>query len=245
MAALGKLLGSGNRAEVFEHGFDVIKLYKPGESRESADREAAILGVVEPLGLPVPAVMGVEEIGGRWGLVMTRATGAPWADAATRAEATAAYLEAMVALHARIHKRPAAPLVSQKRKLAANIGQAPMLGAARTRRLLDALAALPEGDRLCHGDFHPYNILGALERPTVIDWLDATCGNPAADACRSYVLMSRAAPAFATAYIEAYARATDVAIAAIRAWLPVVAAARLSENVPGEEGHLIALADGI
>lgn len=245
MVALGKRLGAGKRAEVFEHGFDVIKLYKPGESREAADREAAILAAVAPLGLPVPAVMGVEEIDGRWGLVMTRATGAPWAEAAIQAEATAAYLEAMVALHARIHKRPAAPLVGQKRKLAANIDRAPMLGTARTRRLLDALAALPEGDRLCHGDFHPYNILGVLERPTVIDWLDATCGDPAADACRSFVLMGRAAPAFAAAYIEAYARATDVAMTAIEAWLPVVAAARLAENVPEEEDHLMALADRV
>jgi aminoglycoside phosphotransferase (APT) family kinase protein len=243
MAALGRLLGSGNRAEVFEHGFDVIKLYRPGESRAAADREAAILAVVEPLGLPVPAVMGVEQVDGRWGLVMTRATGAPWADAASGAEAL--YLEAMAALHARIHRRPAAPLVSQKRKLASNIERGPMLGAAQKRRLLDALAALPDGDRLCHGDFHPYNILGAIERPTVIDWLDATSGHPAADVCRSFVLMSRAVPAFAAAYVETYARATDVSGTEIQAWTPCIAAARLSENVPAETDHLMALADGV
>jgi thiamine kinase-like enzyme len=40
--------------------------------------------------------------------------------------------------------------------------------------LLDGLAALPSiDDRLCHGDFHPFNILGQLGKATVVDWLNA------------------------------------------------------------------------
>src|SRR5215475_12266456 len=38
---------------------------------------------------------------------------------------------------------------------------------------------MPDGDRLCHGDFHPLNILGNTLDPMIIDWLDAlTCAVP-------------------------------------------------------------------
>ena len=54
---------------------------------------------------------------------------------------------------------------------------------------LHALAEMPQGDRLCHGDFHPLNVLLHQGRAAVIDWVDATRGNPLADVARTVVLM--------------------------------------------------------
>ena len=43
---------------------------------------------------------------------------------------------------------------------------------------LEKLDALPDGDRLCHGDFHPGNILLGGDGPAVIDWTDAPAATP-------------------------------------------------------------------
>ena len=241
-AELGPRLGTGKRAEVYEYGDNVIKLYAPGAPKGPAFREAAILASVEGLGLPVPSVKGVRTIGDRWGIVMTRAGGPSWADAAGRdPKQVPERLGAMAALHVRINSHEAPQFAPLKAKLAANIRRARMLGAARERRLLAGLAERPDGNRLCHGDFHPWNILGPIGGETVVDWLDATSGDPAADACRSSVLMHPHLPDVASAYIDAYAAASGFTRTAILAWQPIVAAARLAEGVPEETEALMAM----
>jgi aminoglycoside phosphotransferase (APT) family kinase protein len=205
--ALGGLIASGRVAEVHECGAMAVKLYKDGAQKRSAFREAAILAIAESLGLPVPRVFGVQQIGKRWGVIMSRADGPTFADAAVRRPGLRPeYLEAMAILQLRLHSHPSPQLGSLKAKLAANIRQATILGESRRDALLTRLAQLPEGSRLCHGDFHPSNILGPPGHETLVYWLDASCCDPAADVCRSYVVMKPSAPDFASAYVDAYAR---------------------------------------
>jgi aminoglycoside phosphotransferase (APT) family kinase protein len=149
----------------------------------------------------------------------------------------------MVALHRTIHAAPGAHLSDMRTRLTFNIGRAEVLGRTRQQRLLERLIALPGGDRFCHGDFHPFNILGKPGAATIVDWLDATCGPPAADVCRTHLLLRAGAPQLADVYVSAYAEAAGVASDSILAWLPVIAAARVVENVPDEVEALIALAD--
>jgi tRNA A-37 threonylcarbamoyl transferase component Bud32 len=84
---------------------------------------------------------------------------------------------------------------------------------------------------LCHGDFHPLNILYDGNKHWIIDWVDATAGNPLADACRTYLIfkqyLSRSAGIYLKLFCaEAGAKTNDVLV-----WLPIVAAARLNENL--------------
>jgi aminoglycoside phosphotransferase (APT) family kinase protein len=242
--SLGSCIGTGKEAEVFEIGEHVLKLYKPGVAKTSAFREAAYLAIVEARDLPAPRVVAVQQVRQRWGIVMSRAEGASFADALRGEPAqVAVYLDAMAALQLRIHAEAGTGLPGVKARLSANIGRAAVLGTSRRRRLLDGLAACADGDRLCHGDFHPWNILGPTGGATVVDWLDAGSGPPAADVCRSYVLMTRPAPALASAYVDRYARASGVDRQEILAWLPFVAAARLAEQVPDETDGLLAVVE--
>ncbi|MGO1076466.1 phosphotransferase family protein [Inquilinus sp. CA228] len=240
---LGPLIGSGKEAEVFDAGDRVVKLYRATAAapKRAAFREASVLALVESLGLPVPSVHAVGQIDGRWGIAMSRAEGPSLADAIQRRSAEGpAGLERMARLQIAIHSRPGTHLGSLKARLAANIAGMP--DEAMRRRLLHGLDALPEGDRLCHGDFHPWNILGAPGREVVVDWLDACTGDPAADVCRSYVLIRPVAPDLAMAYVETYAAAAGESRDRILAWLPFVAAARLAEGVPDEDEALLAMA---
>ena len=177
---------------------------------------------------------------------MTRAAGTTFGEAATAApELLPRYLEAMVALHRRVHEAAVPGFGSLKGRVAARIEAAGQLGQGVRGRLLERLAALPDGDRLCHGDFHPYNVLGEPGEATIVDWPDATRGAPAADVCRSFLLIRHHSAELAQAYLDAYVGASGLAEGEVLAWLPVLAAARLVENVPEEVEELVALAEGV
>jgi aminoglycoside phosphotransferase (APT) family kinase protein len=187
-------------------------------------------------------VWGVEEFDGRWGIIFDRLYGPSLAERMRAApDAALGYLDTMVGLHLRIHEQTASGFPSVKRRLAARIDAASQLNVARREELLAMLATLPDGDRLCHGDFHPMNILGDAEHPMIIDWPDATQGNPAADCSRSYLLLRIHAADLAEPYLERYFRLAGIARDTVLRWLPCVAAARLVEGVPGEIDRLLAI----
>jgi aminoglycoside phosphotransferase (APT) family kinase protein len=247
---VGRLLAAGNVAEVFEWDSQVVKLYRSPAAKPAAFREAAIHAAVEAMGIPVPAVWGVRQIGSRWGVVFDRVRHASFAEQ-MRGDPIAMprYLERLAQLHTFIHAHPAPQLSSLKIRLATRMDRTELLDEPRKQVLLSGRAAMPEGDRLCHGDFHPINVLGELSRPVVIDWPDACRGDPAADVCRSYLLLKLHAEEIAEPYLEAYCRINNapessrtinkVTRRAILDWLPYVAAARLAENVPNDHDRLL------
>lgn len=239
---IGRLLGEGKVAQVFEAGDHVIKLYRPGVGPEQAQREAMILDALRLVPLSVPRGLGVVEIDGRWGLAMSRAAGVPLA-ARMQAEPDAA-VALLAGLHGRMHAIGIAALSPLKARLADRIGRAGQLGDAERSGLLDRLAALPDGDRLCHGDFHPLNVMVDGDDATIIDWLDATGGPPQADVARAYLLALRHMRALAEPYLAARLAGAAFDRMAVMDWLPVLAAARLAEDVPDEEPWLLSLARG-
>jgi Ser/Thr protein kinase RdoA (MazF antagonist) len=241
MSEIGRLLGSGKEAEVYEHGTLALKLYRPGRPKAPAFREAANLAIAETLSLPVPRLHVVGDYHGRWGLLMDRAPETSLADE-MMPEPLRAAIEQMATLHRRLHHAPGTGLPSLRSRLSAHIGAAKELPHALRDRLLADLVHLPDGDHLCHFDFHPWNILGSGSDVMIVDWLDACSGNPAADVCRTYLLLRRTLPSIAEAYVVTYAKAGETTSEQIFAWLPVIAAARLAEGVPEENEDLLHLA---
>ena len=237
---MGALIGDGKEAEIFEYGTLVLKRYRSGVAKRAAFREAAVLALVESLGLPVPEVHGVQWIGERWGVIMSRAGGPSFAETMlANRELLPVYLDEMARLQLGVHGHAALQFPGAKARLAADIAKAGRLGAAQRDALLRRLAEMPDGDRLCHGDFHPLNILGPPGQAVIVDWPNASRGDPAADVCRSYVLIRSVAPEIADAYVDAYAAVSGVDRGEIRCWLPLIAAARLAEGVPDEEADLL------
>lgn len=241
---IGRLLGQGRVAEVFEAGADVIKLYRAGVGPEQARHEAGILDALRHLDLTVPRSLGVMRVDGRWGLLMTRMPGQPLAERMLAAVDPSADLLLLADLHHQIHQHHAAALAPLKARLANRLERVRQLSEVERAVLLERLAALPDGDRLCHGDFHPLNIMIDGERAGIIDWLDATRGPPEADVARTYLLALHNLPALAEPYLATRLRGAAFGRREIEVWLPVLAAARLAENVPEEEARLLALARG-
>jgi aminoglycoside phosphotransferase (APT) family kinase protein len=242
---LGCLIGSGREAEVFEYDRTVLKLYRSEVPKRSAFREAAILAIVESFEVPAPRALGVRQIRERWGVIMSRVEGTSFADALfARPALMPDYMKEMARLQLAVHRHTATLLSSLKVRLLGNIRKAMVLGSARQSALLDRMANMPDGDQLCHGDFHPLNILGTPGSASIVDWLDATRGEPAADVCRSYLLIRHLDPAWASTYLDAYAAESGASPDNILGWLPLVAGARLAEDVPSEAEALMAMVDG-
>jgi aminoglycoside phosphotransferase (APT) family kinase protein len=155
-------------------------------------------------------------------------------------------------LHAKIHQRPAGKLKrKQKAVLRDNIQAAPGLSNFEKNKIVAYLERLPEQDRLCHGDFHPDNVLMG-DKPWVIDWMTGMSGNPAGDAARTVLLLSLAElpddvpPAVKTSfaaireqmtqtYLKPYMQLSGLNKAEIDQWMLPIAAARLVEVLPEVE----------
>src|SRR6516165_6844712 len=237
---IGRLLAAGNVTEVFEWGSRVVKLYRSSTRKPTAFREAAIHAAVEAMALPVPAVWGVVEVGGRWGIVFDRVKERSFAERMREdASLIPECLQALARLHARIHGQTARQFYRLKSRLATNIAGTGFLDEPLKQILLGRLAGMADGDRLCHGDFHPVNVLGQNSQPMVIDWPDACCGDPAADVCRSYLLLKLHTEDIAEPYLDAYCGITNMPRENILDWLPYVAAARLAEDVPDDWARLL------
>lgn len=179
----GLPLGQGLTADIFEWGeTEIVKLFKKGYPACLIDDESSICQKVYELGLPVPAYCGSIEIDGRYGLILERIIGEllPRLMAANPFDLPK-YARMMSELHFAIHKHTVPELPFFGARMASAIQGHKTLAPEEKKSLLDELYRRADGNTLCHGDFHPYNILVSARGPVIIDWGNAGRGNPAAD----------------------------------------------------------------
>jgi aminoglycoside phosphotransferase (APT) family kinase protein len=254
---IGPKVGDGREAEVFMWGDDaVVKLYRPGFAGYRA--ESAALATLDGCGL-APQLLEVVDYAGRPGLVLQRLDGSdmlnllqsqPWR--------MLGLARALAGAHRVVHGVHApAGLPDLRQLLATRIDDAVLTPQLRTfaMRVLDGL---PAGDQLCHGDYHPGNVLVAADRTSVIDWTNASRGVPEADVARTALLLRYADPlpgtpplrrglmaagrsVFARAYMRAYGGGSPRPPGRLDSWTVVNAAARLAEGIEAEQPALSAV----
>jgi aminoglycoside phosphotransferase (APT) family kinase protein len=186
----------------------VVRLLPSVDRVEQSHREATVQGWAADRGFAAPRVLEVLAPD-RLGLpaqVMERAPGTtmlaalsarPW-----RAFALVRQLAALqLALHALpLDGWPASTdpqaLVDQRlglpRRVSVALGDAELASALERASVLTATAA--SGPVVvCHGDFHPLNVMVDGDRASVIDWTDAGLGPREADVSRTVLLFHLAA----------------------------------------------------
>lgn len=133
-------------------------------------------------------------IGDRHGIIFERIRGPSLVrQVETRPWTLFAAARQLAELHARLHAWPApADLPSQRQKIEACLDRAAGLSPAQKEIARLHLAQFPAEDCVCHGDFHPGNILLTARGPVIIDWSAATRGYALADVARTYVLFESA-----------------------------------------------------
>ena len=254
--APGPLIARGRTADVHEwEDGRVLKLFHNWFERDDIEYEMRIARAVHASGVKSPMVGEMVEVHGRSGLIYERARGEsmlskfqskPWM--------VIHYARILARLHVQMHDCVFdADVPLQRGRLERKIQRADALPTPLKAALSASLLSLPDGDRVCHGDFHPANVLLADNDSTIIDWIDATRGNPLADVARTSIILLGAAASsqvpnpilklfvrtFHSAYLCEYFRLRPGVEDEYRRWLPIVAAARLSENIPELENWLV------
>jgi hypothetical protein len=257
------LLAEGREAEVFlRPDGTVLKLLRHPAMAERATREAAALGALNAHGTLAPRCIATVEMDGRPGLVLERVPGPDFLTVMGSRPWLVFRVGAVTArAHAAMHDQTApATLPDLRHELRSRIARAPVLPRLSAAFALDLLEALPAGDRLCHGDFHPGNVLGTWARPAVIDWGDASRGDPVADVARTDLLLRVGAPPpgaalplrvliplgrrlLADRYLTVYRRLHPVDADRLARWKVVRAAARLADGIEEEYEELLAFVD--
>jgi aminoglycoside phosphotransferase (APT) family kinase protein len=159
------------------------------------------------------------------------------------------YFRMMADCHARILGGTSAGLRRLKDSLGHAIAHAPHISDAQRALLTKGLESMPDGDHVLHGDLHPMNIIINGNELEAIDWMTACRGDPAADICRTWLILRfperRDKPGLpdellriaisrlaSQTYLRRAMKVTGVKRAAVMRWLPYVAAGRLCENRP-------------
>lgn len=253
-------VAEGREAEMFAWGEgSILRLLRDAGAQQRNEWQAAAMEAARSRGVRVPAVLEVTTVMGRPGLVMERIEGVDLLTLVGRRPWTLFRVARIsVEVQARLHEVVAPETIPDLRAtLRERIESSrPVLG-EHAAFALDLLAALPDGDRLCHGDFHPGNILMDGETPVLIDWTNAMRGDPAADVARTRMMLSLGEVPPGTSiplrvmagvgrralvwlYIRGYRRLRPLDMALMARWEIAHAAARLSEGIEGETPHLLA-----
>lgn len=202
----------------------VVRIVPTLDRAERARREAAVQRWATAQGYDAPAVLEVFDADGPLGLpaqVMARVPGTTMAAAvSSKPWRTGREVDRLAALARRLHALPVdgwpgptdpRALVDQRLSLPRRTvaqGDHPELATA-LRRVEELGPEALAGDRrvVCHGDFHPLNVVVDGGRAWVLDWTDAGLGPPEADVARTSMIFKAVAP-----------------LAASRAWERVVLA---------------------
>ena len=255
--SLDKPIAHGRTADVYDWDEGhILKLFHNWFEFPNIEYEYKIARAVHASGVKAPAVKELIQVQGRNGLIYERVAGESMLEVFQRKPWMVFRSARILAtLHAQMHQCVfnATDIPAQRRRLENKLNQADALSASLRTSLLNALQFLPEGDRVCHGDFHPANVLISGEDTNVIDWMDASRGNPLADVARTSIIAlgeaeSGEAPnlllksfvkIFQSMYLRHYFRLRPGGEDEYRRWLPIVAGARLSEGIPELERWLV------
>jgi aminoglycoside phosphotransferase (APT) family kinase protein len=249
-------IGVGRTAEVFAWGEGkVLKLFHPWHPVEWGESEHQLTAAAHQAGLPAPRVYGLERVDGRIGIVLERIEGPsllrvlaekPWQ--------LVAVARRLAEVQASIHARRMPALRPLEQHLRWRIDRAGL--PERVRGGVDAaLARMPAGDAVCHGDLHPDNVVLTRRGLVVIDWPEISSGHPLADVTRTSLLLRFASPPHGrlgwalqagrrllhAVYLQRYLKLTGRRPDELAPFLLPIAAARFGYEIEDERRDLLAL----
>jgi aminoglycoside phosphotransferase (APT) family kinase protein len=235
---LGDSIASGNTATIYLHGNTVVKVFNDHLPDGEAEHEANKQMLAFSSGLPVPEIMDVKKIDGKQAIIMEYIKGKTLGDmAANDMGKSEYYMDLSVDIQLQIHSMTVDSLEPMAGKLARQIETAAELSQGQKYVLIKRLDSKTCENRLCHGDFHLYNLIMSEDQVTIIDWIDSSSGDIRADVYRTYLLYSQVSSKIAELYLRLYCQKSGLSKEEILEWAPIIAGARLSENVSSENNE--------
>jgi hypothetical protein len=253
----GEMIGQGNTAEIFEWGnHDILKLYRSRLPEKLCTYEFEVTKYVYEHLKIAPKPIELIHIDGRIGAIYERLSGKtmlklllskPWS--------VRKYSKALAHCHVAIQKSSNLSVITVKEKLRRDIENVVQLTSEEKLAIYKYLDTLPDGDCICHFDFHPDNIIVHAGEYFVIDWMTGCIGDPLSDVARTALILNYAevprVPILVNKffkmvqkriykfYLSEYLRLTGTCLSDIQKWEMPIAAARLCEWIPESESRTL------
>ena len=248
----------GRTAEIYPYADGkVLKLFLPTVPQAWIDKEIEIGRYIQEAKLPVPKVYERAEINNRVGIVYERIEGPSLLnELATKPWNVVRYGRLLAKLHAQIHEVQApAELETQREWATGGIPTSGKIAADLKSRILQLLGALPDGNTLCHGDFHPGNVIITSNGPVIIDWMTVSKGVASGDVARTLTILKAAKAPEGTpmrwllewvrklllsTYLKTYFQLRPIEKRSFAAWRTIMAANFFVDvSLPEEESALM------
>ena len=231
---LGKVIAVRNNKTVYQDGDRCIKVFNEGFSKADVLNEALNIARIEETDLPIPKLLEVTMIDGKWAIAYEYIKVETLAQLMEKnPDKKDEYLELFVDLQLTVQSKTSPLLNKLKDKMNRKISEA-QLDATTRYELHTRLEGMPKHNKVCHGDFNPSNIVISEDnKPYILDWSHVTQGNASADAARSYLLFCLGGDEdSAKKYLDLFCKKSDTAKQYVQKWMPIVAA---SQSVKGNE----------
>jgi len=260
--SLGTPIASGRTAEIFAWGDGlVLKLTRADFPSHLADQEWQNARIAWQSGARVPKPVEIIDVSGRRGVVFERVDG-PTMTRCMQKEPLRikAYARQLASLHVELHTISAPELPSRHQRVVWNLERSTVLPQHLKAAIYRQLTKLPDDDTICHGDFHPENILLTERGPAIIDWEGCMHGSPAADVAATCLLLRTVTISlkgwrgwilrqyvglFVRTYQAEYARLAPGRLENLEAWIAVLAACRYQADNPHEHKYLLPIIQGL
>lgn len=234
------IIASGQEAVVYRNGELAVKVFNESTPKTAALYEAFTHSRIEDTGLLVPKIHEVSKKDGKWAITMDCIEGKTLYDVMLEdPQHMEDHINSMVDLQVEIHSKKAPHLARQKDRFITQIQGLSYIDDSKKYELLTRLDGMPKHKKLCHGDFHPMNIIIKEGEYYIVDWVNASRGNASADVANTYLIMSLKNKETAEIYLNTFCDKTNTRKDYVQRWIPIVAAARLTENKEEERELLL------
>ncbi|MGE7919084.1 phosphotransferase [Viridibacillus sp. NPDC093762] len=237
---LGHPIASGNTAKIYLYENKIVKIFNDYLPDTESSYEANKQKYAYSRGLSVPKVLDVTKIDGKQAIIMEyikgRTLGELLSENMDQAEY---YINISIDIQQKIHTIATKSIEPMSEKLRRQIEETHNLDKRQKTDLIRKLDSMTFENRLCHGDYHLYNLIMSDNKVTIIDWVDASSGDIRADIYRTFLMYSQFSAELADMYLRLYCEKSGLSKESIFQWAPIIAGARLSENVSSEKTELL------
>lgn len=185
-----KIIGVGNTATIYEwEEGKVLKLFSRGRTKEEVEIEFHNSIAVRNMTFAKPRAYEMIFYEGSYGIVYDWLKGESLTDWVMRTGELHKCAVLMAELHKNILKNTSDDVPCYKEFLKFFILNETSMNHQQRDDALYRIDKLPDGNALCHGDFHPGNILISNEETAVIDYMNVCYGDYLYDIARTVFLV--------------------------------------------------------
>lgn len=253
-----QLMGYGTTSDVYHwSNHTILKLFKPSIEDQFIEYEGLIHEIVYAKGVRIPKLLEEVEFKGRRGYIYEEIPGkSQLFNLYKKKWKLVYYAKALAKTQLEIHQHTSLLLPDLRELLRKDIHKVNTLTIEDAERLMAYIDILPEGNTICHMNFHPGKLFYNNGIGKTIDWVTAARSTPAADVARTYLLLKHSMPLYeglrwvnylerlrrfilVKCYITYYCKHAHMTFKDIEIWLKPIAIARLSENISDEEKKIL------